>query len=119
MYDVTKYKVYTYDETRPDGSHVPVVCAVSTYAGKTVKGYAKLSFGDKYDFEAGRKLAIARCNEKIAKKRLKRATSKVGEAQEILEDAVNYLNDMINYQSDAVNEVSEASVMVAKVLAKM
>ena len=46
------------------------VIAVSTYAGKTVRGIAICSPEDKFDIEFGKKLAAARCNEKVAEKRL-------------------------------------------------
>lgn len=49
------------------------VIAISTYAGKTVKGVAKCDPEDTFDLEKGKKLAAARCNEKVCRKRLRRA----------------------------------------------
>lgn len=49
------------------------IIAMSTFAGKTVKGVAKLNPKDEYDEEFGKRLAAARCNLKIAQKRCKRA----------------------------------------------
>ena len=67
MFDENKYKVFCYEEKNADGSaRCPVICAMSTYAGKNVKGYAKLNEGDEWNWETGKALAIARCNTKIA-----------------------------------------------------
>lgn len=56
------------------------VIAISTYAGRTVKGVAKCHPNDTFDVEFGKKLAAARCNEKISYKRLTRAVNKYWEA---------------------------------------
>ena len=120
MFDESKYKVICYDEKNPDGSfRCTVVCAMSTYAGKTVKGYAKLNPEDQWDWEKGKALAIARCNAKIAEKRNKRATAKVAEAQAILDEAVAYLNDMLAYHADSVDDYASAKAHVLAVMSKM
>ena len=120
MYDVNKYKCYGYDEKNEDGSvKAHCVVAISTYAGKTVKGYAKCHPDDTWSWEAGRGLAIARCAEKIAVKRANRATRKLAEAQEILADATAHLNDMMNYYMDSADEVTAANAHVNKLLGKM
>lgn len=56
------------------------VVAISSYAGKPVRGIAKCNPGDSFDVEFGKKLAAARCNLKIAQKRHKRAHDKYLEA---------------------------------------
>ena len=73
-----KYRVFVDQNQRK-------VIAVSTYAGKNVKGYAKADPRDTFDIEKGTELAIARCNAKIAEKRAKRATSKVSERSRSLQ----------------------------------
>ena len=75
-YSLDKYKYFTYY----DKNGKKTVSAVSTYAGKTVKGYAKCDPRDTYDFEAGKRLAAARCNQKVAQKRARRAATKFAEA---------------------------------------
>ena len=55
------------------------VIALSTYAGRTVRGIAKCHPNDTFDEEYGKKLAAARCNAKIAEKRYARALSKYNE----------------------------------------
>lgn len=120
MYDVNKYKCYAYDEKNADGSvRCPVVVAISTYAGKNVRAYAKMNPEDQWDWEKGRDLAIARCNAKIAGKRHKRAQSKVAEAQRQVDAAMKYLNDMVAYAADSADELAEAKAYVAKVMDKM
>ena len=57
------------------------IYAISTYAGKTVRGVAKYNPKDKFDEKIGMELAAARCNQKVAKKRFARAIKKVNEAQ--------------------------------------
>ena len=120
MYDINKYKCYGYDEKNEDGSiRAHCVVAVSTYAGKTVKGYAKCHPDDTWDWEKGKALAIARCAEKIAAKRNTRATRKVAEAQDILADAIAYLNDMLDYQINSADELAIANAEVNKLISKM
>ena len=96
MYPIEKYKVYTYSDKETGAK---IIAAVSTYAGKTVKAYAKCDPRDSYDEAAGKKLAAARCNAKIAVKRQARAARKVAEAQ--LQAAKDYLEKMKRYAADA------------------
>ena len=111
-YSLDKYKFY-FDEKNA------TVIAVSTYAGKTVKGYAKCDPRDQFDKEAGMKLAAARCNERIAKKRRARASKKVVEAQRLLEEARQHYEKMSDYFDDSRSEASKASINVQKILKEM
>ena len=63
------------------------VIAISTYAGRTVKGVAKTDPRDTFSLEDGKKLAAARCNAKIAIKRAKNAEFQLIRAKEALEQA--------------------------------
>ena len=120
MYDVNKYKCYAYEEKNPDGSvRCPAVVAISTYAGKNVKGYAKMHPNDEFNWEKGRELAIARCNAKIAGMRHKRAQKKLAEAQALMTEAAKYLADMTDYCANAADEVASAKANVAKIMDKM
>ena len=98
MYPIEKDKVYTYSDKETGAK---VIAAVSTYAGKTVKAYAKCDPRDSYDEAAGMKLAAARCNAKIAVKRHARANRKVAEAEAQLQAAKNHLDKMKRYAADA------------------
>ena len=77
------------------------VIAISTYAGRTVKGVAKCHPNDTFDVEFGKKLAAARCNEKIAYKRLTRALNKFGEAVDESVAADEKMKRMRDYVFDA------------------
>lgn len=63
------YKFYTH--TRKDGSKE--IIAVSSYAGKRVKGKAICDPADEYNEVVGKELAKLRCAVKIDLKRAKRA----------------------------------------------
>ena len=90
------------------------IIAVSSYAGKSVRGVAICHPNDKFDLEKGINLATARCNEKIAKKRFNRAMSKVAEAQRILEEATRYHARMMRYLDDSTDALNEAIVNVTE-----
>lgn len=83
------------------------VIALSTYAGKTVRGVAKCAPGDEFDIEKGKDLATARCAYKIAQKRWKRSCQKLGEAVDILFDAENFYKEMCEYNNRAHTELVE------------
>ena len=120
MFDENKYKCYGYDEKNSDGSiRCHCVVAISSYAGKPVKGYAKCHPDDAWDWEKGKALAIARCAEKIAIKRANRATDKVIEARNILDEAIQHMNDMLNYFIDSGDEVVIANTVKNEILAHM
>lgn len=91
-YPLSKYRFYT------NGNRI---IAVSTYAGKTVRGVAICHPEDKFDLETGKRLAAARCNEKIAAKRLDRAAKKSIQARLDVETAKKHLADMQEYYNDA------------------
>ena len=81
-----------------------VIC-VSSYAGKTVKGYAKCDPKDVFDLENGKKLARLRCDEKIAAKRVNRAAAKYAEAVEILKQAQAHVDRMNSYFMESQDEL--------------
>ena len=93
-FDKNKYKIFKNEENG-------LVIAVSTYAGKNVKGVAKCDPRDTFDFEKGKELAIARCNAKIAEKRKKRAYHKKLEAEKFLAAAENYMSTRLVYYHNA------------------
>jgi hypothetical protein len=62
------------------------VIAVSTYAGKTVKGTATCAADDEFKLEEGKKLAAARCEVKVANKRAKFAQERLDYLVSVAED---------------------------------
>ena len=103
-YSLDKYKFINHSNRE--------VIAISTYAGKTVRGVAKLTPGDTFDEEAGKKLAAARCNEKVARKRLARAATKIKEAERAYQKEIAWYNRMVDYYNDSHQAVEEAANMV-------
>ena len=88
--------------------HAGKVIAVSTYAGRTVRGVAICDPRDKFDIEFGKKLAAARCNHKVATKRSARAWKKFTEAKEQLKRAQAYYDKMSAYVDDSDEAVLAA-----------
>lgn len=84
-----------------DAQHKTVV-ARSTFAGRTVVGIAKCMPEDEFDIEQGKKLATARCNLKIAKKRLKYAENCAIEAADNAEFWANQEVKMKHYEQDSL-----------------
>lgn len=105
MFPISKYKFFV----TPDQSKV---IAVSTYAGKTVKGVAKRDPRDPFDLDFGKELAAARCAAKVAKKRKARARKQVWKAQRQFMEAQKYFNRMCAYEADARKEYEEATFNV-------
>lgn len=115
-YPIEKYQIVVHQH--PD-YHTTEILARSTYAGETVKGKAICHLNDTYDEDKGVKLAVARCAEKIAKKRKARAARLLKKAQDQLVMAQKYVTDMTAYHTDATAELAEAQADVADILATM
>ena len=92
------------------------VIAISTYAGKTVKGIAKVNPLDKMDVEFGKKLAAARCNAKVAKRRAKRANEKLLIAQKMVKEATTFFYKMNEYYIDSSYKYDKAMEDVHELL---
>ena len=110
------YKFYQFERTRADGTKSTRVVAISSFAGKPVKGYADCHPNDEFNLAYGQTLAAARCAEKIAAKRMKRAYSKVDEAKAQVNAALAHLEKMMRYESDAEANYNIASYELAQVL---
>lgn len=95
------------------------VIAVSTYAGRRVKGVAVCSSDDTFDKTKGERLAAARCNTKIAKKRLQRADRKLREAEAAKNEVMKFYNNMLSYHADAYCAVQDAEQKEAEILGTM
>ena len=102
-----------YKYTRDSGNTVIVI---STYAGKTVKGIAKCDPNDKFSYVYGQRLAKARCDAKISKKRYKNANNKVKAALEALNAAREYYNKMVEYEMDSFKAMDAAKENLTNIL---
>lgn len=98
------------------------IIACSTYGGRIVKGYAICHPDDNFNEYIGKRLAAARCNEKIAVKRYARAQSKYIEACLARDKAIEEVDRMKSYLNDsfiAMNEASqECDVVLKEILGK-
>ena len=85
-----------------------IVVALSTYAGKPVKGIAKCSPEDKFDFDTGKNIAEARCNLAVAIKRCVWARRKVREAYLAKQEADRFYNEMKMYLERSAQDLTKA-----------
>ena len=93
------------------------VLAISTYAGKTVKGIAKCDPKDDFDPVTGEKIAAARCNLKVSKRRVSNAKRKLKDAIQKHYEAEQYLMKMTDYYNDSQAAVIEAEAELKNILA--
>lgn len=107
---MNKYRFYQSDNK---------VIAVSTYAGKTVRGVAKCDPEDTFSLEDGKELAAARLDKRIAEKRFKRATRKFEEARKALAEAQDYYDRMYEYYEDSAVNLGNARLNEVNVLNKI
>lgn len=95
------------------------VIAVSSFGEQPVKGIAKCDPSDTFSLEIGKELAEARCNLKIASKRVKYADVKLDEALKAFNAATEYLCYVKKYHASALNTHEEAQKVVDDILAKL
>lgn len=94
-----------------------VIC-LSTYGHKPVKGVAKCAPGDAFDPEYGRRLAKARCDVKVARKRYARACEKYDEADRKAVEAERYAEKMADYLDNSDEALYDAETILGAVLAE-
>lgn len=94
------------------------IIAKSTYAGQAVKGKAICHIKDEYNEELGKELAIARCAEKISRKRKARAAKLLAKAKKQMELAQKYVDDMTHYYESACAEVEDAQLDLKTIIAR-
>lgn len=85
-----------------------IIVAVSRYAGKTVRGIAKCHPNDEFNEKFGIDLAVARCNLKVAEKRMARANKRVMEALVAQYNALSFVADMKDYRRRAENDLKKS-----------
>jgi hypothetical protein len=104
MYPLEKYNFRTFETINEDGSKTTNVIALSTFAGKAVKGTAKCMESDEFSLEAGKKLAAARCDAKVCNKRVRRARKKLLEVSKKIDGLEELHRKMFQYYNDALEE---------------
>ena len=105
QYPFDKYDYYMYEKE----NGAKVIVAVSTYAGKCVRGKAICDPTDNFDLKAGKELAAARCNARVAQKRRDRASAELAKANAAVIEAQRRAQKMLKYYSDA-NEAAAAAI---------
>ena len=112
VYTNDKYTYFVADKQKK-------VVAVSTYAGKIVRGVAKCDPRDEFSVEDGKKLAAARCTVKIAKKRNANANAQKKRAYNELVEKQRRLQKMNDYVADSQAALNEANNELATIEASM
>ena len=98
------YKIYTHDNE---------VIAVTSFARRPVRATAKCDPRDTFDADFGKALAIARCDEKVADKRLAAAKKRLDRANEAMILAKRELDAANKYFNLAHEEHVDAYKTVA------
>lgn len=98
------YKIYTHDNE---------VIAVTSFARRPVRATAKCDPRDTFDVEFGKTLAIARCDVKVADKRLAAAKKRLDRANEAMALAKRELDAANKYFNLAQEEHVDAYKTVA------
>lgn len=91
------------------------VVALSTYAGKPIRGIAKCDPQDKFNAEVGRKLAAARCNYKIAVKRYENALRQYDYAEQDFIKADEHMMAMRDYLNNAQKNLVNADEVLSAI----
>lgn len=107
IYPLEKYRFYEAGNK---------VIAVSSFAKKPVRGVSVCAEGDIFNLETGKKLAAARCNERVCAKRVARANEKVRQAGNDLARAQKHLENMKEYLNDAILAYNEAGIETDKII---
>lgn len=96
-----------------------IVC-VSHYAGKAVRGVAKCDTQyDEFNVETGMELAKLRCDQKIAKKRVKNLSNKLHSAIETYEVSKNNVDSLKSNLDAAINEAFAITVNLEELQNKL
>lgn len=91
-----------------------IVC-VSTFAGKAIRGVAKCDPDDTFNIEDGKKLAYARCDVKVAEKRLQFAKKRFEEATIAHLEAKKIFESRQSRYEAEVKKLEEAKAALEKI----
>ena len=92
------------------------VIAVCRYAGRNVRATAKCCPENTFDIEFGTKLAIARCDVKVAKAKILNASTRYLEASVAADEAQKRYDKMKNYYMDSVDQFDNANATVDELI---
>ena len=103
------YKIYIDEKNK-------TVIAVCRYAGRNVRAIAKCSPEDTFDVDFGTKLAIARCEVKVAKIKIQNASAAYMKASVAADEAQRKYDNMKQYYMDSVDQLDKASAAVVNLI---
>ena len=95
------------------------VYCITYYAGKTIRGIAKCDPEDNFNIEDGMLLAKARCDYKLAKKRVTVKGKRVNLAVEEFERANTHMENAIAYYKEATDAEEKAKHNLEQIIAKL
>jgi hypothetical protein len=98
-----KYKFYSF-HINEEGKKV---VAVTHYGGRTIRGMAKCSPEDVFDVEFGCKLAVARAERKVARAKVRNASTKYLQAAIAADKAEKHFDNMKQYYMDSVDQFDQ------------
>ena len=99
------YKIYTHNNE---------VIAVTSFARRPVRAVAKCDPRDTFNVEFGKALAVARCDVKVADKRLAAAKKRLDKANEAMIAAKREMDAAKEYFNLAQTEYVDARATVAR-----
>ena len=105
---------YTYHTNFKD-----TVVAVCHYAGRPVRGIAKCSPADDFDLEVGKELAKARCDLKIANKKVKNLKEDIHYWAEIRDKIEARLENLYDVYDAALEKRDKAEENFADILTNL
>ena len=109
---IDKYKYYSF-HVDEEGKKI---IAVTHYAGHVVRGIAKCAPEDVFDVELGCKIAVARAEKKVAKAKIRNATSKFRIAAAEVDASLMRYEKMKQYYIDAIDQLDEAGEILDNLL---
>lgn len=107
MYKNPRYEFVVNKEKR-------TIVALTSFAGKTVSGIAKCHPSDSFNEEAGKALAKARADFKVAVKRSKYANKRLEIADNLFNHMLKERDFWLEYTVQSNKELHDASKLILK-----
>lgn len=86
-----------------------IIVAIRSFGNKEIKGIAKCSPNDTFDEDIGRKLAILRCDKKLAKAKLKEAELNLKKADKMITHYIKVYSEANSYFAKCKNNYNSVS----------
>ena len=109
-----KYKFYKFHIDEKNKK----VIAITHYAGRVIRGIAKCAPEDIFNLELGKRIAVARAEEKVAKAKARNAATKFLQASVAADAAEKRFDEMKQYYMDAIDQLDEAEEFLENLIPK-